>query len=116
MKSAAGLVWRLLLMGLLFLWVPVALLYGITQAELPEEAMEQSCSSRQQIFSPEAWHAGEDGSPWWHFTSACNYGYSLVPDWWILAVVLPALLFLLVGADILRGGPRRARTNPDARV
>lgn len=101
-----GLIWRLLAIGALALWTVAALAYGVFLAELPQAETEEICGIRQEVFVPEAWAQAERG-PWWQFSSACNDDHALVPGWWALAVLLPALVSARLVRTLLRGGATR---------
>ncbi len=108
----AGLVWRLLLLPLLAVLTVGALAYGVFLAELPEAETQEICQIRDQVFVVEAWEQAERDAWWWQFSSACNLEYSLVPNWWALAIVLPALASAKVGRTLLLGGPKSVRGRP----
>ena len=102
----AGLVWRLLLLPLLAVLTVGALAYGVFLAELPEAETQEICRIRDQVFVVAAWEQAERDAWWWQFSSACNHEYSLVPNWWALAILLPTLVSARVVRTLLRGGRR----------
>lgn len=104
MRPLSGLIWRLLLLGLLAVWTVVALAYGIFLADLSEPDTQEICQIRQQVFVVEAWEQTERDAWWWQFSSACSQEYSLVPNWWALAIVLPVLVSAHIVRTLLHGG------------